>query len=78
LLSSCFTVWLKAQPEDHMARVVAQGDFRPMAGNDEAMEDLRRILEAREALYGKADRALETSGSSEEETFTRLRQLVSV
>lgn len=78
LLSSCFTVWLKARPEDHMARVIAQGDLRPMAGNDEAMEDLRRILEAREALYGKADTSIETSDASEDETFNRLRQLVSV
>jgi XRE family aerobic/anaerobic benzoate catabolism transcriptional regulator len=50
LLSACFTVWLTATPEDHMARVVAQGDTRPMADNEEAMEDLRRILEGRSAL----------------------------
>src|SRR5205823_11726454 len=55
LLSHCYTVWIKAQPEEHMARVMAQGDFRPMAANDQAMEDLRRILEAREPLYRKAD-----------------------
>lgn len=77
LLSSCYTVWLKARPEDHMARVVAQGDLRPMAGNDEAMEDLRRILEARQELYGKADTSIDTSDASENETFNRLRQLVS-
>lgn len=76
LLASCYTVWLKAKPEDHMARVVAQGDLRPMAGNDEALDDLRRILEARDALYGKADRSIETSDASEDETFNRLRQLV--
>jgi len=76
LLASCFTVWLKARPEDHMARVIAQGDLRPIAGNDEAMDDLRRILEAREALYGKADTAIDTSAGSEEESFNRLRQLV--
>ena len=46
LLSTCFTVWLKAALEEHMARVAAQGDDRPMAGNREAMEDLRRILPA--------------------------------
>jgi XRE family aerobic/anaerobic benzoate catabolism transcriptional regulator len=77
LLSSCYTVWLKARPEDHMARVVAQGDLRPMAGNDEAMEDLRRILEARDALYGKADASIDTSDSTEDETFKQLRQSVS-
>ena len=55
LLSSCHTVWLRARPEDHMARVVAQGDSRPMAGNREAMADLKRILAGREGRYGKAD-----------------------
>lgn len=76
LLASCYTIWLKARPEEHMARVVAQGDLRPMAGNDEALDDLRRILEARDALYGKADRSIETSDASEDETFNRLRQLI--
>lgn len=78
LLSSCFTVWLKARPEDHMARVIAQGDLRPMSGNDEAMDDLRRILEARETLYAKADKSIETSDILEDEAFNRLRQLVHV
>ncbi len=48
LLSTCHIMWLKAKPEEHMARVVAQGDQRPMAGNTEAMEDLKRILAGRE------------------------------
>lgn len=73
LLSNCYTVWLKAQPEEHMSRVIAQGDFRAMAGNDQAMEDLRRILEAREPLYQKADICLDTSGNSVEESFSRLK-----
>jgi XRE family transcriptional regulator, aerobic/anaerobic benzoate catabolism transcriptional regulator len=73
LLSHCYTVWIKAQPEQHMSRVVAQGDFRPMAANDQAMEDLRRILEAREPLYRKADLVLDTSGSSVEESFAQLK-----
>ncbi|HVM80472.1 MAG TPA: helix-turn-helix transcriptional regulator, partial [Stellaceae bacterium] len=55
LLSACFTVWLTAKPAEHMSRVVAQGDFRPMADNEAAMEDLRKILEGRQALYSKAD-----------------------
>ena len=62
LLSSCFTVWLKAAPEEHMARVIAQGDTRPMAGNDQAMEDLRRILEGRAMLYRQADVVVDTAG----------------
>src|SRR6266481_7092475 len=73
LLSHCYTVWIKAQPEEHMTRVMAQGDFRAMAGNDQAMEDLRRILEAREPLYRQADMELDTSGSSAEESFLRLK-----
>jgi XRE family aerobic/anaerobic benzoate catabolism transcriptional regulator len=62
LLSTCYTVWLKAQPEEHMARVVAQGDTRPMKGNREAMEDLRRILVTRAPLYGRADAVVDTAG----------------
>ena len=74
LLSHCYTVWLKAQPEEHMSRVVAQGDFRAMAGSEEAMEDLRRILEAREPLYRQADLQLDTSGESVEQSFAKLKQ----
>lgn len=73
LLSHCYTVWIKAQPEEHMSRVIAQGDFRAMAGSDQAMDDLRRILEAREPLYRKADVCLDTSGSSVEESFSKLK-----
>jgi XRE family aerobic/anaerobic benzoate catabolism transcriptional regulator len=77
LLSACFTVWLKAEPEEHMARVVAQGDTRPMAGNDQAMDDLRRILDGRAALYGQADVVVNTAGQSVEKTFAKLRKAVS-
>ena len=73
LLSHCYTIWVKAQPEEHMSRVLEQGDFRAMAGNDQAMEDLRRILEAREPLYRQADMELDTSGSSVEASFSRLK-----
>jgi XRE family aerobic/anaerobic benzoate catabolism transcriptional regulator len=62
LLSTCYTVWLKAAPEEHMARVVAQGDTRPMAGNAQAMDDLRRILDGRALLYGQADTVVDTAG----------------
>src|SRR5215472_3864504 len=73
LLSHCYAVWIKAQPEEHMSRVMAQGDFRPMAANNQAMEDLRRILEARDPLYRKADLILDTSGTSAEESFAKLK-----
>jgi XRE family aerobic/anaerobic benzoate catabolism transcriptional regulator len=61
LLATCFTVWLRATPAEHMQRVIAQGDMRPMADNRESMADLRRILKGREPLYGKADLQLTTS-----------------
>jgi XRE family transcriptional regulator, aerobic/anaerobic benzoate catabolism transcriptional regulator len=73
LLNQCFTVWLRATPEDHMKRVVAQGDLRPMAGKSEAMEDLKRILAGREAFYAKADLTLDTSGRSLADAFLALR-----
>ncbi len=62
LLARCVTVWLQASPREHMERVVAQGDLRPMAGNAEAMDDLRRILTERDALYRRADITLATGG----------------
>jgi len=73
LLSNCYTVWIKAQPEEYLARVIAQGDLRLMAGSARAMEDLRRILEAREPLYRKADMYLDTSGNSVDESFEKLK-----
>jgi XRE family transcriptional regulator, aerobic/anaerobic benzoate catabolism transcriptional regulator len=76
LLSACFTVWLRAEPEEHMARVIAQGDTRPMAGNDQAMDDLRRILDARAALYGQADVTVDTAGKPVEKSLAELRKAV--
>ncbi|MCE9569852.1 MAG: helix-turn-helix transcriptional regulator [Rhodocyclales bacterium] len=76
LLMNCYTVWVKASPEEHMSRVVAQGDFRPMEGNSEAMEDMRRILVAREPLYSKADFILDTTGCLPEVCLRKLRQAV--
>jgi XRE family aerobic/anaerobic benzoate catabolism transcriptional regulator len=76
LLAHCYTVWIKARPEEHMSRVMAQGDFRPMAANDQAMKDLRGILEAREPLYRKADSLLDSSGASVEESFAKLRAML--
>jgi XRE family aerobic/anaerobic benzoate catabolism transcriptional regulator len=66
LLTMCYTVWLRATPEEHMQRVIAQGDMRPMADNRESMSDLKRILEVREPLYRKADLTIETSGTTAE------------
>lgn len=72
LLTSCFTIWLRASPEEHMARVLAQGDYRPMNGNQEAMEDLKRILAGRSAMYSKADVTIDTSGKTVEESFEEI------
>jgi XRE family aerobic/anaerobic benzoate catabolism transcriptional regulator len=76
LLAHCTTVWLQADPEDHMKRVAAQGDLRPMAGNREAMEDLKGILAGRAAFYSKAEYRLDTSASPLQPTFLALRRLV--
>jgi XRE family transcriptional regulator, aerobic/anaerobic benzoate catabolism transcriptional regulator len=76
LLAHCTTVWLQATPEDHMKRVVAQGDLRPMAASKEAMQDLKGILAGRAAFYSKADFTLDTSAQPLDETFAMLRKLV--
>jgi XRE family aerobic/anaerobic benzoate catabolism transcriptional regulator len=78
LLSTCFTVWLKAAPEEHMARVLAQGDTRPMAGNARSMEDLRRILDGRGMLYGQADATVDTAAQSVEQSLRALKKAVSL
>ena len=76
LLSHCTTVWLQADAQDHMGRVAAQGDMRPMAASREAMEDLKRILEGRSAFYSKADLTVNTSLGNENQVFARLRDAV--
>ncbi|PLP96766.1 helix-turn-helix transcriptional regulator [Cupriavidus pauculus] len=73
LLTRCYTVWVRASPEEHMARVVAQGDIRPMEGSGEAMADLRHILHARAPLYARADLTIDTSGEDPATTLQRLR-----
>jgi XRE family transcriptional regulator, aerobic/anaerobic benzoate catabolism transcriptional regulator len=64
LVSSFFTIWLRASPEEHMARVRQQGDLRPMANERAAMDDLRTILSTREPFYARADAVIDTSGRS--------------
>ncbi len=76
LLSHCTTVWLQADAADHMGRVAAQGDMRPMAASREAMEDLKRILEGRSAFYSKADLAINTSARTEDQAFAALQSSV--
>ncbi len=76
LLDRFHTVWLRARPEDHMGRVRAQGDERPMSGNPAAMEELRSILTSREALYRRAETALDTSGRGFEDAVEALAALI--
>lgn len=76
VLTHCTTVWLKATPEDHMERVAAQGDMRPMAASKEAMEDLKGILAGRAAFYSKAELQLDTSSHDLAQTFELLNAMV--
>jgi XRE family aerobic/anaerobic benzoate catabolism transcriptional regulator len=74
LLGHCTTIWLQADPEDHMNRVRAQGDLRPMAASAEAMEDLKTILAGRSPFYEKAQLTVNTSAQPLAATFGLLRQ----
>ncbi len=76
LLDHCLTIWVRATPEEHMARVIAQGDLRPMQDNRQSMADLRAILASREPLYTRADLVLDTSGRTPQASFEALVQLV--
>ena len=76
LLVHCTTIWIQASPEEHMQRVRAQGDTRPMAASKEAMEDLRRILASRAGFYSKADLTLDTSHRPLDQTFLALRAMI--
>jgi XRE family aerobic/anaerobic benzoate catabolism transcriptional regulator len=76
LLRRAHTVWIKARPEEHMSRVMAQGDFRPMAQNRQAMADLVAILEARRADYARAEADVDTSGDAVEQSFAKLLRIV--
>jgi len=76
LLRRTHTIWIKARPEDHMSRVMAQGDFRPMAQNRAAMADLVAILEARRADYSRAEAEIDTAGDAVEQSFAKLLQTV--
>ena len=73
LLTACHTVWLRAAPEEHMARVVAQGDMRPIQGHAAAMDDLRQLLVERTPLYARADCSVDTAGRDVRESLAELR-----
>lgn len=80
LQSRFYCVWLKASPEEHMSRVVAQGDMRPFdstrGATNEALDDLRRILDSREALYARADAVVDTAARSVKQSLKDLQRAV--
>ena len=76
ILKSFYTIWLKAEPEEHMARVRRQGDLRPMADDRSAMAELRNILKSREPLYARANAVVDTAGLSVEAAAARLSDAV--
>jgi XRE family transcriptional regulator, aerobic/anaerobic benzoate catabolism transcriptional regulator len=78
LLASCFTIWVRAEPEEHMKRVMAQGDMRPMANNARAMDDLVSILKSREPLYAKAEAVVATTGKMPEQNLAELLRIIAV
>src|SRR5688572_24734028 len=77
LLEQCFCVWLKASPEDHMARVIAQGDMRPFKGRSAALDEIRKLLAERDTLYARAAAAIETTGKTVKQTLQELRKALS-
>lgn len=78
LLASCFTVWVRAEPQEHMKRVMAQGDMRPMANNIRAMEDLVSILKSREPLYAKAEAVVATTRKTPEQNLAELLRVIAI
>jgi XRE family aerobic/anaerobic benzoate catabolism transcriptional regulator len=78
LRNACYTVWVKASPEEHMQRVIAQGDLRPMQGREEAMADLRRILTERSDLYGLADAVIDTSNKTVDASQEELQNMYNI
>jgi XRE family aerobic/anaerobic benzoate catabolism transcriptional regulator len=76
VLKSFYTIWLKAEPEEHMGRVRSQGDLRPMADDRSAMAELRNILISREPLYARANAMVDTAGLSIDAAAARLADAV--
>jgi XRE family transcriptional regulator, aerobic/anaerobic benzoate catabolism transcriptional regulator len=77
LLERCFCVWLKASPEDHMARVMAQGDMRPFRGRAAALDEIRTLLADRDLLYARAAATIDTSGRTVKQCLQDIRKALS-
>ena len=80
LLDRCVCVWLKASPDEHMSRVIAQGDMRPFQGGKQgqgrsaALDEIKKLLDDRKALYSRADAAVDTSGRTVKQSFEQLKR----
>jgi XRE family aerobic/anaerobic benzoate catabolism transcriptional regulator len=75
LLERCRSIWLKALPDEHMARVMAQGDLRPFKGRSAALDEIGKLLEDRDRLYGRANAVVDTSGKTVRQSLAELRKL---
>jgi len=76
LLQRCRCVWLSAAPEEHMQRVIAQGDMRPFKGRSAALDEIRTLLAERDRLYGRAHATIDTSGKTVRQTLAELKRAV--
>ena len=76
LLERCHCIWLRASPEDHMGRVIAQGDMRPFKGRSAAFEELKKLLADRDKLYARADATVDTSGKTVRQSLAELRKAI--
>jgi XRE family aerobic/anaerobic benzoate catabolism transcriptional regulator len=74
LLARCFCVWLKTKPEEHMGRVIAQGDMRPFKGRSAALDEIKQLLKDRESLYSRANATLDTTGRTVRQSLAELRK----
>ena len=76
LLERCRCIWLKAAPEEHMSRVIAQGDMRPFKGRSAALDEIRKLLADRDRLYGRASATVDTSGKTVRQSLADLRRVI--
>ncbi len=75
LLERCRCIWLKAAPEEHMSRVIAQGDMRPFKGRSAALDEIRKLLADRDRLYVRANAVVDTSGKTVRQSLADLRKV---
>ena len=76
VLERCRCIWLKAAPDEHMSRVIAQGDMRPFKGRSAALDEIRKLLADRERLYGRANAVVDTSGKTVRQSLADLRRVI--